>query len=147
MGCGKKNDLDLSLLVTLAGTLQGLKRRLLPLIAADGLTPGQFDTLEVLYQNGPLCVNELLEKTLSTSGNIDVVLNNLLEKKMIVKNPDPKDRRRRIVALTEKGHMYIEKCFPGHVELIGELMSVLSTSEKQQLKELLTKFGKSLKGA
>ena len=144
MGCGKENDLDLSLLVALAGTLKGLKRRLLPLIAADGLTPGQFDTLEVLYQNGPLCVNDLLEKTLSTSGNIDVVLNNLLEKKMIVKNPDPEDGRRRIVALTEKGRSYVEKCFPGHVERLRELLSVLSLAEKKQLDKLLTKLGKSL---
>ena len=144
MGYGKENDLNLSLLVALAATFQALKRRLLPLIAADGLTPGQFDTLQILYHKGPQCVNELLEKTMSTSGNIDVVLNNLLEKKMIVKNPDTEDGRRRIVVLTEKGLSYIEGCFPGHVERLRELLSVLSLSEKRQLKELLAKFGKSL---
>jgi DNA-binding MarR family transcriptional regulator len=130
--------------VALARTFQGLKHRLLPLIAADGCTTGQFDTLEVLYHKGPLCVNDLLEKTLTTSGNIDVVLNNLLDKKMISKSPDPEDGRKRIVALTAKGRSYVEKHFPDHVELIGELLSVLSISEKQQLKKLLTKFGKSL---
>jgi len=138
------NELNLSLVLTLARTMQALKQRALPLLAADGLTAGQFDTLKILYQTGPLCVKDLLEKTLSTSGNIDVVLGNLLEKKMISKRPDPQDGRRRIIALTEKGHSYIEKHFPSHVELLRKLLGALSVAEKQQLKMLLTKLGNKL---
>lgn len=144
MSYGPENDLNLSLLVALARTIQGLKRRLLPLVAGDGLTAGQFDTLEVLYHIGPLCVNDLMEKTLTTGGNIDVVLNNLIDKKMITKVPDLEDGRRRIVALTEKGRSYMMRRFPAHVKELRKLTGILSTSEKQQLKKLLAKFGRSL---
>jgi MarR family 2-MHQ and catechol resistance regulon transcriptional repressor len=141
---GFRSDLNLSLVTALARTALRLKQRLLPRFSADGLTAGQFDTLKVLYQQGPLCVNDLLEETLTTSGNIDVVLTNLLDKKMISKTPDPADGRRRIIALTAKGRSCIDKSLPGHLDELRQLMSALSISEKQDLEKLLTRLASTL---
>ncbi len=141
MGHRPGDDLNLSLVMALAGAVQGLRHSLLPLLAADGLTGGQFDTLKVLHLCGPLSMSDLLRETLTTSGNIDVVLNNLLRKKMITKTADPGDGRRRIIALTPTGRSYIEKRLPVHVRELGSVLSVLSPLEKRQLRGLLCRLG------
>ena len=135
------DDLNLSLLMALAGAVQGVRQRLLPLLAADGLTGGQFETLKALQKRGPLGMHELLGETMTTSGNIDVVLNNLLRKRMITKTLDPADGRRRIVSLTARGRSYVGKRLPVHVRELRTVLGVLTTTEKRQLQVLLGRLG------
>lgn len=139
-----QDELNLSLAVALGRAMHGLKKRLLPLLAADGLTAGQFDALKALHAHGPLCVNELLERTLSSSGNIDVVLDNLLDKRLICKGVDPADRRRRIVRLSDQGREYVQKRFPEHIQALRRSLNALATPEKRQLRELLAKLADNL---
>ena len=58
-------------------------------IKKSGLTISQFGVLEVLYNKGDLRICEIIEKILTTSGNITVVIKNLEKEGFIKKNPDP----------------------------------------------------------
>jgi len=139
-----EDELNVAVVTALARTVHGLRQHLQPLFAAAGLTAGQFEALKALHEHGPLCINDLLQATLSTSGNIDVILDNLLAKQMISKAADPADRRKRVVALTDRGRAYIESRFPAHVEELRHSMSVLSFAERRQLQRLLARLVDSL---
>ncbi|WP_319755541.1 MarR family winged helix-turn-helix transcriptional regulator [uncultured Sphaerochaeta sp.] len=140
---GAANDLNLKALVTLSRCFQSVRRREMRTIKQVGLTAAQFGVLEILYHKGNLRIGEILEGTLSTGGNMTVVIENLEKTGFVVRYPDPQDGRASLIRITEKGFQLVENMFPGHVANIGGIFSVLSTEEKQQLVELLKKLGSS----
>lgn len=105
------------------------------------MTLAQFAVLEILYHKGDLRICDIIEGTLSTGGNMTVVIENLLKEGYVSKYPDPKDRRAHVVSITEKGIQLMEEVFPAHVEHISEIFDVLSNNEKLELITLLKRLG------
>ncbi len=112
-------------------------------IKKHGLTACQFGVLEALYNKGNLRIQDLIDKLLSTSGNMTVVIKNMIRDGYIVKSVDDKDRRASLIGLTPLGHQTIEKILPEHYAHIGQVFSVLTPDEQDQLAELLKKFKNS----
>jgi len=71
------------------------------------LTPTQFSVLETLYSKGDLRIQNLIDSILATSGNMTVVIRNMVRDGWIKREIDPDDRRACIVSLTEKGRKKI----------------------------------------
>ena len=136
---------SLKLLIVLARTMQGLQRKLSPSIRSGGITVSQFSVLEMLYHLGPLTVNEVIEKTLSTSGNIGVIVANVVKAGYAEKEVDCSDRRVRRIRITAAGRQIIGDVFPKHLAELQEATSVLTTSEKDTLINLLSKLGMSMR--
>ncbi len=107
------------------------------------LTMNQFQVLEVLYHRGDLNVGELTKLTMSTPGNITVVVRNLKRDGFIDSIPDPKDKRASILSITLKGKDIIEKLFPGHAKNFENYFEVLDEGELDTLFTLLRKLHKS----
>ena len=49
------------------------------------LTSSQYGVLECIYLKGEMCINELIERQISTSGTMTVIVKNLEKKKYITK--------------------------------------------------------------
>ena len=141
---GKKAARDLRLLLLLIHAQRSVKRRLLTHIRSANFTPAQFDVLETLYHKGPLTVNDVIEKTLSSSGNICVIINNLMALGLLEKEVDEADHRVRQLRLTETGRQRMAEYFPGHLKEVKAVFSGLKPSEKAVLSDLLRKLRKSL---
>ena len=92
------------------------------------------------YNKGDLRICAIIEKILTTSGNITVVIKNLEKDGLVKKNMDPKDKRSTIISITDKGKKIIENILPSHIENISEIFSVLTDEEKITLKNILKKF-------
>lgn len=138
----KENELDLSTLVVFTRAENTIHRMELRTIKESGLTPAQFGVLEVLYNKGDLRICEIIEKILTTSGNITVVIKNLEKDGLIIKKPDPEDKRSCIISITDKGKKKIEDIFPAHIKNIASIFDVLTEDEKHTLKTILKKFKK-----
>ena len=136
----KESELDLSTLVVFTKAEHTIHKKEYQTIKESGLTPAQFGVLEALYSKGDLRINELIEKILTTSGNITVVIKNLEKDGLVHRNVDPKDKRSCIISLTNKGKQCIEAILPKHVSNISDIFKVLSDEEKIILKNLLKKF-------
>lgn len=139
---GKENDLNLKALVTLIRTTQRVNKQEYKTIKEGGLTVSQFGVLEVLYHKGDLRICDIIEKTLSTGGNMTVVIDNLEKEKLVTRYPDPTDRRATLISITKKGKDLIESIFPKHVENISNIFDILSHQEKEQLIKLLKKLSR-----
>ncbi|MBS6184029.1 MAG: MarR family transcriptional regulator [Clostridium celatum] len=138
----KENELDLSTLVVFTRAEHSIHRIEYQTIKQSGLTPAQFGVLEALYNKGDLRICELIEKILTTSGNITVVIKNLEKDGLIKKKPDPNDKRSCIISLTEEGEKIIEDILPNHIENIKSIFEILTEEEKNTLKNILKKFKK-----
>lgn len=139
-----ESALNLKLMVVLGRLNKAIDCELAPDIAANGLTPTQFGVLEALYHKGPLTINEIIEKTLSSSGNMGVVINNLEKCGFVTKKVSESDKRSRKVELTDKGREVIAGYFPRHVKTLNRIFSGLAIDEKDELRELMKKLGKSI---
>jgi MarR family transcriptional regulator, 2-MHQ and catechol-resistance regulon repressor len=137
---GELEDLNLKALIALSRCTQNVHKREYKTIKEGGLTVSQFAVLEILYHKGDLRVSEIIDKILSTGGNMTVVIDNLVKDNLVKRCIDPKDRRVNLISITEKGKDLISGIFPKHLENINEIFSALTIEEKKNLISLLKKL-------
>jgi DNA-binding MarR family transcriptional regulator len=137
---GELSDLNLKLLIVLSRTAQSIHKKDQRTIKEGGLTVTQFAVLEMLYHKGDLKICEIIEKSLSTGGNMTVVIENLIKEDLVIRYHDPKDRRVNLISITDKGRQLISDIFPKHVENINDIFSNISVDEKKELIVLLKKL-------
>ncbi len=136
----EENHLELSTLIVFTRAEHAIHKKEFEIIKKSGLTVAQFGVLEALYNKGDLKIYELIEKILTTSGNITIVIKNLEKDGLIRKNQDPNDKRSCIISLTEKGKNVIESILPEHINNIKSIFDILTKEEKATLKVILKKF-------
>lgn len=137
---GEINDLNLKLIIALARTNQSFQKQGAAHFKEWGLTTAQFGVLEALYHKGDLRIAEIIEKTLSTGGNMTVVINNLEKQGLLEKHKDPDDKRATLVRITERGKDLMDDLFPEHIKFIEKTYDVLTMDEKKILITLLKKM-------
>lgn len=140
----EKYYLELSMLTVFARTERNIHRKEYETIKNHNLTPMQFGVLEALYTKGELTIGQLIEKNLSTSGNMTVVIRNLERDGWIHKVTHPEDKRIALISLTEAGRQRIESILPEHYENVHSIFAVLTEEEKQVFKSILKKVSYSL---
>jgi MarR family transcriptional regulator, 2-MHQ and catechol-resistance regulon repressor len=107
----------------------------------DGLTLSQFGVLEALYHLGPMTVGQLGGKILRSSGNMTLVVENLVKRGLVHRQRCPEDRRRVDVTLTDEGRALLESIWPRHLAGVVAAFSVLTPQEQEQLGSLCRKLG------
>lgn len=137
----ENNKLNLKLFITLNRCQQSLGKKVHGVLKENNLTIGQFAVLEMLYHKGDLKVGDIIEKSLSTIGNISLVIDNLVKLSFVRKIKCSEDKRVTYVSITDEGRLKIEKIFPTHLEDIEKAMNSLEKHEKKDLVVLLKKLG------
>ena len=136
---------DLALVVSLSRSYQQFIRSMAPVFKMAGLTPSQWDVLETLYSKGALSVNELIAAVLSSSGNVDVIVKNLIAAGLVDKTVDQRDCRKRILSLTDEGHAQVEAFYPTHNEALGLIFDHIPAAEKRAHIKALNRLRKQIK--
>ena len=137
----EKERLALEVYIKLARAADSVSARINQHLAEVNLTVSQFGVLEALYHLGPMHQNQLAEKILKSTGNITMVVDNLVKRQLVERRRDPDDRRCITIHLTEAGQQLIQKLFPRHVAVVVEEMEVLEREEQRQLAVLCRKVG------
>lgn len=106
-----------------------------------GLTISQFGVLEALHHLGPLNQGQLATKLLKSSGNLTLVVDNLVKRGLVERSRHPDDRRVVTVALLPAGERLIAGLFPRHVERVVEAFACLGPEEQETLARLCRKLG------
>src|SRR6478609_8055359 len=100
-----------------------------PLLAQAGLQVGEFDVLTPLRRAGEpfmLSPTQLYESAMISSGGMTNRLDRLERAGLVERRPDPKDRRGKLIALTEAGRRVIDDTIGRHVANEERLLSVLT---------------------
>ena len=96
----KNNELALHSLVVFRRASNAIGRQEVQTIKKHNLTVAQFGVMEALYNKGNLRIQDLIDKLLSTSGNMTVVIRNMIRDGYIFKVADKKDKRSFLIGLT-----------------------------------------------
>ena len=104
------------------------------------LTPTQFAALARLFEKGGISQNLLGRLTAMDSATIKDVVDRLEAKGLVTANPDPGDRRLRLVDLTDAGRCAFEDAHKGAMEARQETLRPLSAEEAATFEALLAKL-------
>jgi DNA-binding MarR family transcriptional regulator len=111
-----------------------IQRELERVFALHGLTGGDFDVLATLRRSeGPLTPSELSHSTMVTTGGMTKRLDRLEALDLIRRQPDPKDRRGRLIALTDEGRALMDRAVEAHLENEARLLADLPAAKREQL--------------
>ncbi|WP_321469212.1 MarR family winged helix-turn-helix transcriptional regulator [Halarcobacter sp.] len=140
---GKKTDMSMKTWVQVSKTYNKFFNHELKYFSEHELTFNQFKVLEVLYHRGDLSIGSITKLTLSTPGNITVVVKNLKRDGWITSVVNPEDKRASILSITQKGKDKMKAIFPQHAQNIYDYMGVLEEGELETLYRLLKKIYKA----
>lgn len=102
-----------------------------------------FGVLEALLHKGPLTVKQLGQKVLLTSGSMTAAVDRLEERGLVSRSNDEKDRRTRVIKLTEAGRELISEAFTGHRLALERAVSGFTQQERTELLPLLRRLGRT----
>lgn len=117
-------------------------------LAAHGLTRGQFDVLAALRHAADrsavtcsaITQAELAERMMVTPPGMKKRLDTLYERRLIARDADAMDGRRLLIRLTPAGDALLRDVLDDFFQAEGETLSRLSGAEREQLLALLRKL-------
>jgi DNA-binding MarR family transcriptional regulator len=139
----ERPDLDVSPLEVLSRVTRlarHLDRARRTAFAERGLETWEFDVLSALRRTGPpyqLSPGQLLTQTLVTSGTMTNRIDRLAAKGLVVRGPDPNDRRGVLVRLTDSGRELADSALTGLLKNERELLAALPEERLEILGDLL----------
>jgi MarR family 2-MHQ and catechol resistance regulon transcriptional repressor len=139
---GERADRSMRTWIQLSRAFHKISTKEIAYFKTHNLTLHQFKVLEVLYHRGDLSVGAITKLTMSTPGNITVVVRNLKRDGWIEAISDPSDRRSTNLSILPKGKEVIESMFPQHAKNLEENFGMLSDEELDILFALLRKVQK-----
>jgi MarR family 2-MHQ and catechol resistance regulon transcriptional repressor len=140
---GNRTDRSMKTTIRLERLRLKIHNKTVNYLSEHNLTYNQFKVLEVLYHRGNLNISSITKLTMSTPGNITVVIKNLKKGGWITAIKDPIDSRSSILSISEKGVDVIENVFPNHANNLTETFNILNDKELNTLFELLNKVYKA----
>ena len=120
-----------------------MREHINPLLARAGLQAGEFYVLATLRRSGEpytLSPTQLYEAAMISSGGMTDRLDRLERAGLVIRRPDPRDRRGKLIVLTEPGKRLIDDALSRHVANEERLLLTLSEAEQETLSALLKKL-------
>ena len=129
-------------LAKLIGLVHLHKERLLnQYLAPNGISSAQFKVLIAIHfyeMNAPVEICKYLN---IDGGSMTRMLDRLVKKELLEKQPNPEDKRGVLLNLTSTGESLLKQCMDTMENEVGPLfLSDLSPQEVQQLSALLTRL-------
>ena len=107
----------------------------------EGLTQTQFAALAKLYEVGPCSQNHLGRLIYLDAATIKGVVDRISARGLVTALNDPKDRRRRAVALPDRGRQLTEAAMLVAAEITAATLAPLTEDEQRMVVKLLHKLG------
>lgn len=105
----------------------------------------RFDVLAQLHREGaPLTMGELSRRLMVTNGNVTGLIDRLAREGLVERKPAPDDRRRQLVAMTDRGRAFFETMADDHQGWIAHMTGDLNAGEIRELFRLLGRLKQSI---
>ncbi|KJC63414.1 MarR family winged helix-turn-helix transcriptional regulator [Agreia bicolorata] len=135
-------DLDLAAIGVVGRVLRSAARIVHhsdEVLAAHGLTRGEFDILAVLRRSaGPRSPGELRTISLATAPSTTKRLKSLERRGLVDRSTNPADGRGALIALTAVGRDLVDEVFPLQLAAENSLLAGVKSEERVALERSLT---------
>ena len=108
--------------------------------ALDGLTAQQFAALVRIGEAGQVSQNRLGRLAAMDVATIKGVVDRLRQKGLTLSRPDPEDKRRMLISLSEEGAAMLDRMTAVGREITGQTLAPLTAEEQRTLLTLLQKL-------
>lgn len=103
------------------------------------------EALAVLDGAGqPLSPTAIAERLIVTTASVTSLLDTLERRGLVERRPDPTDRRRLLIVITQDGKAIVDQFLPEIVALQTAALATLTEAQRRQLVELLATVGANL---
>src|SRR5262245_43789289 len=108
-----RNQRTLSYRESLAGALLAARETVMapirPILNSAGITEQQWRVLRVLIDDGSMDMSELARAALLHAPSLTRILADLVERKLVARVVDARDKRRSIISVSEVGRQLVRK--------------------------------------
>jgi DNA-binding MarR family transcriptional regulator len=111
-------------------------------IAAEGLKLPHQAVLAAVADEGPMAQADLVRRLGFDAKDVVLMLNHLERQGLLVREPDPRDRRKNAVTVTADGAAVLERCARLADEANDRLLAPLSPAERRTFVSLLARVGR-----
>ncbi|UXM94988.1 homoprotocatechuate degradation operon regulator HpaR [Bartonella sp. HY329] len=125
------------LAVSLLRAREIITRDLRSMLAEFDMTEQQWRVLRVLREESPLEATELANRSCILSPSLTRILRTLEKRDFIIREKDPSDSRRSLLALSREGIEMIDKITPVGEAIYGAFVERFGKEKFQQLLTLL----------
>ncbi|MCB5182101.1 MarR family winged helix-turn-helix transcriptional regulator [Streptomyces antimicrobicus] len=116
-------------------------------LAAEGLRPAHHAVLAAVAEYGPVAQADLGRLLAIDPKDLVGILNHLEGEGLVLRAPDPRDRRKNAVTLTRPGAKVLRRCAALAEEANAALLAPLSPAEQRTLTRLLARLHAAGPGA
>ncbi|MFG1649941.1 MarR family winged helix-turn-helix transcriptional regulator [Micromonospora sp. NPDC049275] len=108
--------------------------------AAHDLRGYHYRLLASLAEDGPASQADLGRRCGIDRSDVVAAVNDLAGRGLVVRAPDPADRRRNVISLTDSGAAEAHRMTDTVTRVQDDLLAPLSTAERAELTRLLTRL-------
>ncbi|MGV9213466.1 MarR family winged helix-turn-helix transcriptional regulator [Micromonospora sp. RB23] len=108
--------------------------------AAHDLRGYHYRLLAALAESGPASQADLGRRCGIDRSDVVAAVNDLAGRGLVVRAPDPADRRRNVISLTDAGADTAHRMTDTVARVQDDLLAPLSSAEREQLTRLLTRL-------
>lgn len=105
------------------------------------LTPTQWAALVKIREAGGVSQNRLGRLTAMDAATMQGVVTRLVDRGLVERKPDPADRRRVVLRLSERGRATVDEVIEAARAVSAEILSPLSPREREAVVRLLRRLG------
>jgi DNA-binding MarR family transcriptional regulator len=135
-----KPTTELPASVLIARVARLVRSRLDAALGPSELRQRQLVALSYLRDHGPARQQALAQSLCMDASSLVCLLNDLEDRDLIARRRDREDRRRGILELTDHGRVALEESDAVLAEIDAEILADLDTSERADLRALLSRL-------
>lgn len=109
-------------------------------LAAEGMKMWHHVVLSAVHDLAPVAQADLGRSVRLDPKDLVGILNDLQSEGLVVREPDPKDRRKNAVSLTGEGARLLKRCEKAAREANDTLLAPLSSAERDRFTALLIRI-------
>ncbi|MEV7416302.1 MarR family transcriptional regulator [Streptomyces sp. NPDC089919] len=109
-------------------------------LAAEDSRKWHYAVLAALEESGAASQAELSTRTRVHRSDLVAVINELGARGLVERTPDPADRRRNVITITERGGARLRRLDTLLASVQDELLAPLDPAERRELTRLLTRL-------
>jgi len=103
----------------------------------SGLSMAQFSIIMQVHHGGPCSISDIGERFETSNAAASQLAEKLVQSGYLDRTEDPKDRRTRLLTLSQKGKDFVEESIRERYRWVDELASHLNLEEKEKVAEAL----------